>query len=100
MAEAPGSNRNSISSSSRHLDLNVCSEQNDQIVHQPAKPCIEEVKSQDDNKEYPTGLRLVLIIVSLCISTLLVALDGTIIATAIPTITSDFNSLDDVAWYG
>lgn len=47
----------------------------------------------------PTGIRFALIFVSLCLGTLLCALDGTIIATAIPTITSDFKSLDDVSWY-
>jgi MFS family permease len=52
-----------------------------------------------DTRIYPTGLTLVLIFVSLCTTTFLVALDGTIIATAIPTITAQFNSLDQVSWY-
>lgn len=52
-----------------------------------------------DSKIYPSGLPLILIVISLCTSTFLVAIDGTIIATAIPTITNDFNSLSDVAWY-
>ena len=51
----------------------------------------------DEEKQYPTGLRLTLIFVSLCLTTLLVALDGTIIAVAIPTITTQFNSLQDTA---
>jgi MFS family permease len=55
--------------------------------------------SNETNKQYPKGLKLVLIFVSLCSSTFLVALDSTIIATAIPTITSQFNSLDDISWY-
>lgn len=37
---------------------------------------------------------------SLCLSIFLVALDSTIIATAIPQITDQFNSLNDVGWYG
>jgi hypothetical protein len=36
----------------------------------------------------------------LCITVFLVALDNTIIATAIPKITDEFHSLDDVGWYG
>ncbi|PVH78006.1 MFS general substrate transporter [Cadophora sp. DSE1049] len=48
---------------------------------------------------YPTSLPLALIFLSLCTTTFLVALGGTIIATAIPTITNDFNSLSDVSWY-
>ncbi|KAG4436093.1 hypothetical protein IFR05_008413 [Cadophora sp. M221] len=52
-----------------------------------------------DTPKYPSGLPLILIFLSLCTATFLVALDGTIIATAIPTITNDFNSLRDVSWY-
>ncbi|KAJ7796748.1 major facilitator superfamily transporter [Mycena olivaceomarginata] len=47
--------------------------------------------------EYPEGVRLFLLTVALAISVLLVALDNTIIATAIPKITDHFNSLEDVA---
>lgn len=38
--------------------------------------------------------------IALCLSVFLVALDNTIIATAIPKITTQFNSLNDVGWYG
>ncbi|GME66062.1 MFS general substrate transporter [Neofusicoccum parvum] len=37
---------------------------------------------------------------ALCLAVFCVALDNTIIATAIPKITSDFHSLEDVGWYG
>ncbi|KAJ7018830.1 major facilitator superfamily domain-containing protein [Mycena alexandri] len=50
--------------------------------------------------EYPTGPRLVLLTLALAISVFLVALDNTIIATVIPKITNQFDSLDDVGWYG
>ncbi|KAJ6615512.1 major facilitator superfamily domain-containing protein [Mycena sp. CBHHK59/15] len=50
--------------------------------------------------EYPTGVRLGLLTFALAISVFLVALDNTIIATAIPKITDHFNSLNDVGWYG
>ena len=46
------------------------------------------------------GWKLALIIAPLCLGTLLVAIDNTILAVAIPTITTDFNSLQDVGWYG
>jgi hypothetical protein len=49
--------------------------------------------------EYPEGVRLFLLTVALAISVLLVALDNTIIATAIPKITDHFNSLEDVGLY-
>ena len=54
----------------------------------------------DDGIQYPHGLRLNLITLALALSVFLVALDQTIIATAIPKITDQFNSLDDVGWYG
>ncbi|KAJ7124552.1 major facilitator superfamily domain-containing protein [Mycena epipterygia] len=50
--------------------------------------------------EYPEGIKLTLISLALCLSVFLVALDNTIIATAIPKITDQFQSLDDVGWYG
>ncbi|KAJ6448342.1 putative MFS transporter [Mycena sanguinolenta] len=49
---------------------------------------------------YATGLRLVIIISTICLSTLLTALDIGIVATAIPGITDDFHRLNDVGWYG
>jgi MFS transporter, DHA2 family, glioxin efflux transporter len=50
--------------------------------------------------EYATGLRLFLIMFTLSMSGLLTALEIGIIATAIPAITDEFHSLDDVGWYG
>ena len=49
---------------------------------------------------YPTGLKLAIITIALCFVVLCVALDNTIIATAIPRITDDFHALGDVGWYG
>jgi len=54
----------------------------------------------DNDVEYPQGLKLGLITLSICLAVFLVALDNTIIATAIPKITDQFNSLSDVGWYG
>ncbi|KAF7312051.1 DHA14-like major facilitator [Mycena indigotica] len=50
--------------------------------------------------DFPHGIKLALLIVALCLSVFLVALDNTIIATAIPRITDEFKSLDDISWYG
>ncbi|KAI4128159.1 MAG: hypothetical protein LQ338_002861 [Usnochroma carphineum] len=60
----------------------------------------EALEKPSDEAEYPTGAKLAIITISLCLSVLLMALDNTIIATAIPRITDHFNSLDDVGWYG
>lgn len=53
----------------------------------------------DPTTEYPHGMRLVLIMISLMLSIFLVSLDNTILATAIPKITDEFHGLDKVAWY-
>lgn len=60
----------------------------------------EALEKLSEEPEYPSGAKLAIITVSLCLSVLLMALDNTIIATAIPKITDHFNSLDDVGWYG
>jgi len=55
---------------------------------------------EEDISRYPTGLPLTFIVIALCLAVFLVALDQTIIATAIPKITDDFDALTDVGWYG
>jgi len=54
----------------------------------------------DADVVYPSGARVVLILVALCMSVFLVALDQTIISTAIPKITDQFDSINDIGWYG
>ncbi|MCJ1387089.1 MFS sugar transporter [Xylographa soralifera] len=63
---------------------------------------IEEAEALDkltDEIEYPGGLKLIIVVVALCLAVFLVALDNTIIATAIPRITDRFHSLEDVGLY-
>nr|GAT48883.1 DHA14-like major facilitator [Mycena chlorophos] len=67
-------------------------------VEQPAPTLTGD--EADAPVEYPHGVKLALLTLALCLSVFLVSLDNTIIATAIPHITSVFNSLDDVGWYG
>jgi predicted MFS family arabinose efflux permease len=50
--------------------------------------------------QYPRGIRLVLITTGLILSIFVAALDSTIISTAIPSITTDFGSITNIAWYG
>jgi MFS family permease len=54
----------------------------------------------DDESKYLSGFKLAILSVGLCLTTFVIALDNTIIATAIPKITTVFNSLEDVGWYG
>ncbi|KAF5590109.1 major facilitator superfamily transporter [Fusarium subglutinans] len=49
---------------------------------------------------YVEGLPLVLVMGAVSIASFLALLDTSIIATAIPQITSDFHSLKDISWYG
>lgn len=55
-------------------------------------------EEQPDEIVRPSGLQLGLLTVGLCMVTFTIALDNTIIATAIPKITSYFNSLNDVGY--
>ncbi|KAL2017192.1 hypothetical protein VTK56DRAFT_2512 [Thermocarpiscus australiensis] len=61
---------------------------------------VEQVQTREDGAEYPTGLTLGLIVLALCLSVFTMSLDNSIIATAIPKITDQFQSLPDVGWYG
>ncbi|KAL6881380.1 putative aflatoxin efflux pump [Trichoderma novae-zelandiae] len=69
---------------------------NDDEAANPRGPAPD---SAEDNYK-PKSLKFWLIIVSAFVSMFLVALDRTIISTAIPTITDDFHSLSDIGWYG
>lgn len=52
-----------------------------------------------NNLYQPRTLKFWLILVSNFLAMFLVALDRTIVATAIPQITDDFHSLGDIGWY-
>jgi hypothetical protein len=77
---------------------------------------LEQTPTREDGTEYPKGVTLSLIVLALCLSVFVMALgkpfpfppvpppkltatDNSIIATAIPSITTQFNSLADVGWY-
>ncbi|KAK4052029.1 hypothetical protein OIV83_002323 [Microbotryomycetes sp. JL201] len=53
-----------------------------------------------DETQYLTGAKLYLVLGSLILIMILVSLDQTIVAAAIPAISNDFNALSDVGWYG
>ncbi|KAI8945529.1 MFS general substrate transporter [Xylaria longipes] len=61
---------------------------------------LQPTETREDGTEYPTGAKLLLISVALCLSVFLIALDNSIIATAIPAITGAFHSIEDIGWYG
>ncbi|KAG8885078.1 hypothetical protein FRB97_002243 [Tulasnella sp. 331] len=53
---------------------------------------------EEADQHIVTGYKLVLIFIGMLMSIFLVALDQTIVATAIPRIASDFNALEQVTW--
>ena len=46
----------------------------------------------------PQGWKLLAIVAALCLSVFLVAVDQTIVSTAIPRITDQFHSVGDIGW--
>ncbi|AEO67911.1 uncharacterized protein THITE_2117084 [Thermothielavioides terrestris NRRL 8126] len=60
---------------------------------------LEQAPTREDGTEYPKGVKLAMIVLALCLSVFTMALDNSIIATAIPKITDQFHSLPDVGWY-
>ena len=84
------------------------SEENDfGLGHDPEKVATHhddddttESLSRIATADYPKTFKLAFIVVALVLSMFLVALDMTIVATAIPKITDEFHSLDQVGWYG
>jgi len=96
----PSSNRNSVDRAE------AVDEKGSAIAKSPTASsahvgeALQQSQTREDGTEYPTGLKLGLITLALCLSVFLMALDNSIIATAIPKITDQFHSLSDVGWYG
>lgn len=61
---------------------------------------VEEATVKADHDTYPSNQKRVVIMAALYLASFLVTLDQNIISTAIPRITDEFHSLDDVGWYG
>lgn len=55
-------------------------------------------ESAKNEKAYATGIRLYSILFAAALSIFLVSLDTTIVSTAIPSITKEFGSVDDIGW--
>jgi hypothetical protein len=54
--------------------------------------------SPDQRPVNSQGWQLLAIVAALCLAVFLVALDQTIVSTAIPRITDHFHSVDDIGW--
>ncbi|OTA69244.1 MFS general substrate transporter [Hypoxylon sp. EC38] len=60
---------------------------------------IIDINEDIDPANEVRGTKLVLIHLSICLCTFLVGLDYNVIATAVPVITAEFNSIRDIGWY-
>lgn len=56
-------------------------------------------KDGPETINYPTGFAFIAITVALCLNIFLILLDGSIVSTAVPKVTNEFHSLNDVGWY-
>ncbi|KAI1270277.1 major facilitator superfamily domain-containing protein [Xylariaceae sp. FL1019] len=59
-----------------------------------------DISGDIDPADEVTGVKLLLIHTSMCLCTFLVGLDFNVIATAVPVITVEFDSAQDIGWYG
>jgi MFS family permease len=76
----------------------IVEKENDSASDVAARPDLSRQVSQAPS-EYPGPKQVLLVMTAILLSVFLVALDRTIIATAIPSITDEFHSLDDIGWY-
>ncbi|KAJ5810633.1 Major facilitator superfamily domain general substrate transporter [Penicillium pulvis] len=61
---------------------------------------LEEIREETQDANRPVKFSKVFTIsIVLCLATLCVSIDNTIISTAVPRITKQFQSIDDVGWY-
>ncbi|KAK1659546.1 MFS transporter [Colletotrichum godetiae] len=101
-SSSSSSNRGSINAGEPDVIVDKKGNNALSTVEKPAEA--DETANSDEvddaGIDYPKGLRLVLIIFGLAMAVFLVFLDMTLIATAIPAITNQFNSLQHVGWYG
>ncbi|TGO28140.1 hypothetical protein BPAE_0031g00050 [Botrytis paeoniae] len=85
-------------SPTEHLGKNTTEKGEEQAASKDAA----KVSMNDDidpNNEV-RGTKLILIHMSICLCTFIVGLDFNLIATAVPVITSHFNSTRNIGWYG
>ncbi|KAJ4584388.1 hypothetical protein HRR81_000194 [Exophiala dermatitidis] len=69
------------------------------VTREDRARCTMQEQHDSDKEEYPPAATVWITMMAMMLSSFLVALDRTIIATAIPVITNHFNSLGDVGWY-
>ncbi|PMD31482.1 MFS general substrate transporter [Hyaloscypha variabilis F] len=73
-----------------------------EFENEPEPVVAPEIAEEDqlNEDEYPKGFQFAFILIALILSIFMVALDLTIVATAIPKITDEFKSVSQIGWYG
>ncbi|KAK4234572.1 putative HC-toxin efflux carrier [Achaetomium macrosporum] len=74
--------------------------QNDKPAGKDAAAAKADISEDIDPANEVQGTKLVLIHVAICLCAFLVGLDFNLIATAVPVITTEFDSTRDIGWYG
>ncbi|KAF7327413.1 DHA14-like major facilitator [Mycena kentingensis (nom. inval.)] len=93
----PSEGTGTLNGSTHSVNAAVVTSPVDEKVQDEEKEIVAEEEAAAD---FPRGIKLFLLMLALDLAVFLVALDNTIIGTAIPRITDEFHSLEDVAWYG
>ena len=99
MAATDGSSEDKELQSRTPVTTNLSSNDN-QIAKEESNEAAADGGYVMDTSDFPGPKALFWIIIALLISMFIQNLDSTIIATAIPKITDEFHSVDDVGWYG
>ncbi|KAK0530413.1 hypothetical protein OC835_004023 [Tilletia horrida] len=92
-----GSRSNSLRGADFEKDMGSISNLSTHTLDKELSP---SPSSQGVVQDYPTGIRFVLIIIACAAFVFLIAVDQTIVSTAIPALSNEFNSFQDVGWYG
>lgn len=56
--------------------------------------------SEKDEEQHLSGSKLYALVLALLLTVFIMTLDMSILATAIPKITDDFHTINDIGWYG
>jgi len=102
LADEPSTRASSTSSPADNGDLEKrhdpisATEDDDEITRNKLTPVKSEAKSEF---EYPSLKSAIVVMIGIYLAIFLVALDRTIIGTAIPRMTDEFHSFSDIGWY-
>jgi fucose permease len=97
---ASSSDEKQVASSSEASEEKPASTSTDEKQQASIKVKDDKDAPEDNAAHHVHGIARIILVFGLCATTFIIGLDQMIIATAIPKITTLFQSLDDVGWYG